>query len=77
MIQREAPAALSGTTIQANAHLIAGSVAIPGAGLGLSSVIFCRIERASADTHNKDVYMVSADFHIQQDRMGSQEEFTK
>lgn len=77
MIQRVEPAALSGTTIQTNAHLIAGSVAIPGTGLGLSSVLFCRIERASADTHNQDVYMVSADFHIQQDRMGSQEEYTK
>lgn len=76
-IAKVAPAALSGTTIQANTHLIAGSAVIPGSALNLSAVLFCRIERLAADTHAGDTYVVSADFHIEHDRIGSQEEFAK
>jgi phage baseplate assembly protein gpV len=73
-IQAKYPGTVSGTNIVVNSHLIAGGATISGAGLGLSSLIHCKIGRG-ADTHAQNVYMVSADFHIQKNRMGTEREY--
>jgi hypothetical protein len=64
---------LTGTQIKANCHLIAGTATISGTGLTLSSIVHGRIER-TADTHAGDVWMLSADAHIQKNRLGSENE---
>jgi hypothetical protein len=71
------PASLSGTSIVANTHLIAGGATISGAGLSLSSILYGRVERATgaADTHGSDIYLLSADAHIQKNRMGTEREY--
>ena len=76
--RRKLPAAsLSGTSIVANTHLIAGgdSGIIDGSGLNLSAVLNGRLTRSAADTHAGDAYMLSADAHILIDRWGSKYEY--
>ena len=70
------PGQLSGTTIAVNTHLIASGGTVSGTGLGLSSLVYCRIERSAADTHAGDAYVLSADAHIQKNRIGSENEYT-
>ena len=67
---------LTGTTIKANCHLIAGSGTITGTTFTLSSVLQGRIERDSTDTHAGDAYLLSIDAHIQKNRLGSENEYT-
>ena len=67
---------LSGTTIAVNTHLIAAGATISGAGLGLSSIIYCRVTRNTSDTHGGAAYVLSIDAHIQKNRLGSENEYT-
>jgi hypothetical protein len=75
-INAVAPAQLSTTTILPNTHLIAGGCTISGAGLSLSSILYFRIERNAVDTYAGSAYLLSADAHIQKNRLGSETEYT-
>jgi hypothetical protein len=75
-INAVAPAQLSTTTILPNTHLIAGGCTISGAGLSLSSILYFRIERNAVDTYAGSAYLLSADAHIQKNRLGSENEYT-
>ena len=69
---------LSGTSIVANAHLIAGGATISGVtgnGIGLSAIIDGKLARASG-THAGAVILSSADSHIRLNRLGSRQEYT-
>jgi hypothetical protein len=70
------PGQISGTTILADTHLIAGGATITGTTLGLSSVLYGRLERLNADTYAGNALLLSADAHIQKNRLGSENEYT-
>lgn len=67
---------LTGTTVKANCHLIAGTGTITGTSLSLSSIVHARVERDATDTHAGDAYLLSMDAHIQKNRLGSENEYT-
>jgi len=61
-------------------HLINSFSAIEGTGLGISSVIVCRLFRKvgdAADTFANAVGLLGVDFHYEKDTDGSRSEFTK
>jgi hypothetical protein len=59
-----------------NTHLIADGATISGVGLGLSSIIYCRVTRNTSDTYGGAAYVLSIDAHIQKNRLGSENEYT-
>jgi len=71
-----APGQISGTGILADTHLIAGGATITGTTFGLSTVLNGRLERLSSDTFAGSAYLLSADAHIQKNRLGSENEYT-
>ena len=61
-------------------HLIAPFTAIDGTGQGISSMLICRLFRDPADgsdTYEADAAFLQFDIHIEQDTLGSREEFNK
>lgn len=66
----------TGGVVAADTHLVTTSATISGTGLGLSSVLYGRVERLSTGTHVGDAYLLSTDAHIQVDRLGSENEIT-
>jgi len=61
-------------------HLISGFSPVSGTGLGISSVLICRLFRAAgdaADTFPNDVGLLGFDIHYEQDTQGSREEWVK
>lgn len=69
-----------GTPSGTGQHLINAFEPISGAGLGISTVLVCRLFRAVAeshDTYNNLAYLLGFDFHYQIDTEGSRTEFSK
>lgn len=61
-------------------HLISGFATISGTGLGISSILVCRLFRAAvnaADTFAGDAGFLGFDIHYEQDTQGSREEWIK
>jgi len=61
-------------------HLISEFAGISGAGLRISSIIVCRLFRATdhaSDTFTNDVGFLGFDLHYEQDTQGSREVWTK
>jgi hypothetical protein len=61
-------------------HLISGFAPISGTGLGISSILVCRLFRATgnaADTFPNDVGLLGFDIHYEQDTQGSRDQWTK
>jgi len=62
-------------------HLIFNvpSAGVSGTGMGLSSMLFCRVYREAADSDNfaGDVYFLEWDMHYEQDTVGSRQVTTK
>ncbi len=61
-------------------HLISPFGPVNGAGLGISSILVCRLFRAAgdaADTFPNDVGLLGFDIHYEQDTQGSREQWTK
>lgn len=61
-------------------HLISGFSSVSGAGIGISSVLVCRLFRATgdaADTFPNDVGLLGFDIHYEQDTQGSRNQWTK
>lgn len=71
-------AALSGTTIVADTHLISGSATIDGSDLLLSAIMMADLEYdpLTDSTWSGDPIYLSADSHIKVSRFGSKNEFT-
>jgi hypothetical protein len=70
------PAQISGTDILADTHMISGGATITGTTFGLSTVLYGRLERLSSDTYTGKALLLSADAHIQKNRLGSENEYT-
>lgn len=69
-----------GTPSGTGQHLISGFPAISGSGLGISTVLVCRIFRAvaqSGDTFGNNTGFLGIDFHYEQNTMGSRTLWTK
>jgi hypothetical protein len=66
----------TGSAVAADSHLIAGGATITGTTFAASTVIYCKIERPAGDTHNGVAYLLSADFHVPYNRLGSENEYT-
>jgi len=63
-----------------NQHLITSLGTISGTGLGISSIIICRLYRAAAlgtDTFGNPAGLLGFDIHYEQDTQGSRQEFIK
>jgi len=61
-------------------HLISEFPPVSGTGLGISSILVCRLFRATgdtADTFPNDVGLLGFDIHYEQDTQGSREEWVK
>ena len=61
-------------------HLISSLGSIPGTGIGISTIIICRLYRAAGhtnDTFANEVGLLSMDFHYEIDTEGSRSEYTK
>lgn len=61
-------------------HLISPFSPVSGAGLGISSILVCRLFRAVgdvSDTFTNAVGLLGFDFHYEQDTQGSREEWIK
>lgn len=61
-------------------HLISSFSPISGTGLGISTVLVCRLYRATgnnSDTFGNAVGLLGIDFHIEKDTEGSRTEFSK
>lgn len=61
-------------------HLISGFTPVSGTGLGISSILVCRLFRAvgdAADTFPNAVGLLGFDIHYEQDTQGSREQWTK
>lgn len=61
-------------------HLISPFSPVSGTGLGISSVLVCRLFRAAlgaADTFPNDVGLLGFDIHYEQDTQGSRDQWTK
>jgi hypothetical protein len=73
----QATAILTGTTVKIDTHLIAAGVsAISGTTLNISAIGLLEVKR-SVGTHVSDVGILYSDFHIEQDTVGSRQEFSK
>jgi len=69
-----------GTPSGTGQHLISSFPAISGTGLGISTVLICRLYRDATngnDTFGNEVGLLGVDFHIEKDTYGSRTEFTK
>ena len=63
-----------------NDHQVAGFPAISGTGMGISSMLLCRLTRvggAVQDTYGSPANFYEFDFHITKDTIGSFEEYVK
>lgn len=69
-------AALSGTTILPDTHLIAGNATGISGTFTLSAVMMGKLEYMASSTYGGECLLVSADTHIQIERYGSFNEFT-
>jgi len=72
------PSAISGTTILKNTHLVVGTATISGTDLTLSSIISGKLEYdpSSTSTYTGECILLSADAHIQVNRLGSENEYS-
>lgn len=62
------------------AQLIDGLGTLDGDGMGISSILVCRLYRkgdAAADTYQNEVYLSEFDFHFQADAPGSRNEWSR
>lgn len=69
-----------GTPTGSGQHLISPFSPVSGAGLGISSIIVCRLYRAvgdASDTFPGAVGLLGFDIHYEQDTQGSREQWTK
>jgi hypothetical protein len=69
-----------GTPSGTGQHLISGFSPVSGAGLGISTILVCRLYRAAgnaADTFPNDVGLLGFDIHYEQDTQGSRDQWTK
>lgn len=69
-----------GTPSGTGQHLISPFSPVSGAGLGISSVLICRLFRVAgdaADTFPNTVGLLGFDIHYEQDTQGSREQWTK
>jgi hypothetical protein len=69
-----------GTPLGTGQHLITSLGSISGAGIGISTILVCRLYRAASngsDTFANEVGLLSMDFHYEIDTEGSRSEFTK
>jgi len=69
-----------GTPTGTGQHLISPFSPVSGAGLGISSVLVCRLFRAAgnaADTFPNTVGLLGFDIHYEQDTQGSRDQWTK
>lgn len=69
-----------GTPTGTGQHLITSLGSIPGTGIGISTIIICRLYRAASngsDTFANDVGLLSMDFHYEIDTEGSRNEYIK
>ncbi len=69
-----------GTPSGAGQHLISAFSSVSGAGLGISTILICRLYRAAgdaADTFPNDVGLLGFDIHYEQDTQGSRNQWTK
>jgi hypothetical protein len=69
-----------GTPSGAGQHLISGFSSVSGAGLGISTILVCRLYRAAgdaSDTFPNDVGLLGFDIHYEQDTQGSRDQWTK
>jgi hypothetical protein len=69
-----------GTPSGTGQHLITSLGSISGTNLDISTVLICRVYRATADvndTFSNEVGILGIDFHIEKDTQGSRTEFTK
>lgn len=70
-------ATASGT---ANAHQVDEFSAIDGTGMGISSMLVCKLQRRGVnvlDTYGSPANFYEFDFHIQKDTVGSDQEYVK
>jgi hypothetical protein len=61
-------------------HLITPLGTIPSTGLGISTILVCRVFRAAAngsDTFDNETGLLGIDFHFQKDTEGSRSEYSK
>jgi hypothetical protein len=71
---------LIGTPTGTGQHLITSLGNISGTNLGISSVLICRLYRATgdaSDTFANEVGLLGIDFHYEKDTQGSRTEFVK
>jgi hypothetical protein len=69
-----------GTPSGTGQHLITSLGTIAGTGLGISTVLVCRLFRATGDgndTFANEVGLLGFDFHYEKDTQGSRQEFVK
>lgn len=69
-----------GTPSGTGQHLINGFPQISGTGLGISTILVCRVFRAvgqSGDTFGNDTGLLGLDFHYEQNTVGSRTPWTK
>lgn len=69
-----------GTPTGTGQHLITSLGTISGSGLGISSILICRLFRAAtngSDTFANETGILGFDIHYEQDTEGSRSEFTK
>jgi hypothetical protein len=69
-----------GTPSGTGQHLITALGTISGSGLGISSIIICRLYRAAADVNDtfaNEVGLLGFDIHFESDTQGSRSEYTK
>jgi hypothetical protein len=68
--------ALSGTTVLADSHMIAGDLEIVVPGLGMSAVMIGNIEYSASSTYSGNIIYGSGDAHAVFDRFGSQYQYS-
>jgi hypothetical protein len=69
-----------GTPVGTGQHLITSLGSISGSGIGISTILVCRLYRVptdSRDTFANAVGLLSMDFHYEMDTEGSRSEYTK
>ena len=66
----------SGAT-PAKTHKMTNLTAIAGTGMGVSSILLCRVGGDATSTFAGDIFIIGIDFHIQIDGLGSLNEASK
>ena len=64
-------------TTGANIHTITSLGTISGSGLGISSVLVCRLYRTTDGNFASPALLLGMDFHFEKDTEGSRSDFTK